>query len=257
MTFSPATPPYDFEHISTNKPFHQTSVAAPDMMIAPSSPPDLHKELPLFCTNQVQNKQHCHRRAKSMPYRSPSINDNNIHKHIVFQLSMNDTIRIIRGHSLLSSIRKQSNQHRISHRPYSKKKLGHVATMIEIPRSIIAYDPSPKSQEKSIENNIQPKSAKRRVVQQQFPIQYLPPPSSGRPCRIKGPCQACQETVDGCMRKAFDWPFETSQTFFDKGKPYVYLCNKCGLRYNKSNGCVCRHCRWVFCKEEKEKRCFI
>lgn len=24
-------------------------------------------------------------------------------------------------------------------------------------------------------------------------------------------------------------------------------------RYNKSGGCVCRHCRWVFCKEEKRK----
>ncbi|CAO3640340.1 unnamed protein product [Cunninghamella blakesleeana] len=77
--------------------------------------------------------------------------------------------------------------------------------------------------------------------------------SSGRPSRVKGPCQACQETADGCMRKAFDWPFPTNQTFNDKGKPFVYLCNKCGLRFNKSGGCVCRHCRWVFCKEEKRK----
>ncbi|ORX61979.1 hypothetical protein DM01DRAFT_1331452 [Hesseltinella vesiculosa] len=77
--------------------------------------------------------------------------------------------------------------------------------------------------------------------------------SSGRPCRIKGPCQACQETSDGCMRKAFDWPFTTNEEYNDKGKPFVYLCNKCGLRYNKSGGCVCRHCRWVFCKEEKRK----
>ncbi|KAI9300089.1 hypothetical protein BJ944DRAFT_244531 [Cunninghamella echinulata] len=77
--------------------------------------------------------------------------------------------------------------------------------------------------------------------------------SSGRPSRVKGPCQACQETSDGCMRKAFDWPFPTNQTFNDKGKPFVYLCNKCGLRFNKSGGCVCRHCRWVFCKEEKRK----
>ncbi|KAI8642954.1 hypothetical protein BD408DRAFT_415611 [Parasitella parasitica] len=77
--------------------------------------------------------------------------------------------------------------------------------------------------------------------------------SSGRPSRVKGPCQACQEASDGCMRKAFNWPFPASQTFNDKGKPYVYLCNKCGLRYNKSGGCVCRNCRWVFCKEEKRK----
>ncbi|KAI8340267.1 hypothetical protein BC941DRAFT_419961 [Chlamydoabsidia padenii] len=77
--------------------------------------------------------------------------------------------------------------------------------------------------------------------------------SSGRPSRVKGPCQACHETSDGCMRKAFDWPFPASQIYNDKGKPFVYLCNKCGLRYNKSGGCVCRHCRWVFCKEEKRK----
>ncbi|KAI8990136.1 hypothetical protein BDB01DRAFT_780136 [Pilobolus umbonatus] len=77
--------------------------------------------------------------------------------------------------------------------------------------------------------------------------------SSGRPSRVKGPCQACNETSDGCMRKAFNWPFPTSTLFNDKGKPFVYLCNKCGLRYNKSGGCVCRHCRWVLCKEEKRK----
>ncbi|KAI9269622.1 hypothetical protein EDC94DRAFT_645886 [Helicostylum pulchrum] len=77
--------------------------------------------------------------------------------------------------------------------------------------------------------------------------------SSGRPSRVKGPCQACHETSDGCMRKAFNWPFPTSTIFNDKGKPFVYLCNKCGLRYNKSGGCVCRHCRWVLCKEEKRK----
>ncbi|KAL0095329.1 hypothetical protein F4703DRAFT_1823708 [Phycomyces blakesleeanus] len=77
--------------------------------------------------------------------------------------------------------------------------------------------------------------------------------SSGRPTRVKGPCQACHEASDGCMRKAFGWPFPASSVFKDKGKPFVYLCNKCGLRYNKSNGCVCRHCRWVFCKEEKRK----
>jgi hypothetical protein len=54
--------------------------------------------------------------------------------------------------------------------------------------------------------------------------------SSGRPSRVKGPCQACQETSDGCMRKAFNWPFPTGSQYNDKGKPFVYLCNKCGLR---------------------------
>ncbi|KAI7867141.1 hypothetical protein BDF14DRAFT_1743220 [Spinellus fusiger] len=71
--------------------------------------------------------------------------------------------------------------------------------------------------------------------------------------RIKGPCQACNEVSDSCMRKAFNWPFPTTAVFLDKGRPFVYLCNKCGLRYNKSNGCICHHCRWVFCKEEKRK----
>lgn len=55
------------------------------------------------------------------------------------------------------------------------------------------------------------------------------------------------------MRKAFNWPFPTSSVYNDKGRKFVYLCNKCGLRYNKSGGCVCRNCRWVFCKEEKRK----
>ncbi|KAI9303079.1 hypothetical protein BJ944DRAFT_250965 [Cunninghamella echinulata] len=77
--------------------------------------------------------------------------------------------------------------------------------------------------------------------------------SSGRPVRTKGPCQACRESTEACMRKAFDWPFPSDEIYYDKGKPFVYLCNKCGLRYNKSGGSVCRKCRWVLCKEEKRK----
>jgi hypothetical protein len=77
--------------------------------------------------------------------------------------------------------------------------------------------------------------------------------SSGRPIRTKGPCQACHESSEACMRKAFDWPFPSDEIYYDKGRPFVYLCNKCGLRYNKSGGSVCRHCRWVLCKEEKRK----
>ncbi|KAI8579651.1 hypothetical protein K450DRAFT_240826 [Umbelopsis ramanniana AG] len=79
------------------------------------------------------------------------------------------------------------------------------------------------------------------------------PSTTSHRSKSKGPCQACQEVSDGCMRKGFNWPFEASLIYYDKGKPFVYLCNKCGLRYNKSNGCVCRNCRWVFCKEEKRK----
>ncbi|ORX55097.1 hypothetical protein DM01DRAFT_1383033 [Hesseltinella vesiculosa] len=87
-------------------------------------------------------------------------------------------------------------------------------------------------------------------TQDTFPIHTF---TSSRSLRSKGPCQACQESSEACMRKAFHWPFASDDIFYDKGRPFVYLCNKCGLRYNKSGGCVCRHCRWVLCKEEKRK----
>lgn len=31
----------------------------------------------------------------------------------------------------------------------------------------------------------------------------------------------------------------------------IHLLTHC--RYNKSNGCVCRNCKWVLCKEDKRK----
>ncbi|KAJ8663033.1 hypothetical protein O0I10_001210 [Lichtheimia ornata] len=96
-------------------------------------------------------------------------------------------------------------------------------------------------------------SNKDHSPQEQQPALRKRSPPAGRPSRVKGPCQACQESSDGCMRKAFNWPFPTSSVYNDKGRKFVYLCNKCGLRYNKSGGCVCRNCRWVFCKEEKRK----
>ncbi|CAO3629430.1 unnamed protein product [Mucor hiemalis] len=93
----------------------------------------------------------------------------------------------------------------------------------------------------------------KKSVNETATYHRAPASVAGRPSRVKGPCQACNEASDGCMRKAFNWPFPANRVFNDKGKPFVYLCNKCGLRYNKSGGCVCRHCRWVFCKEEKRK----
>ncbi|KAG0764626.1 hypothetical protein G6F62_003912 [Rhizopus arrhizus] len=231
MTFSPATPPYDYEHIPTNIPIHHRTTIDP-----PSSPPDLHKEL-----------VYSHHRTKPLPYKSPSMKDTS--GDIVFQLR-NSKSRVLRGQSLFSLIRKN-----IIKKTTTKKKVTHWATLIEIPKLSLSM---PVQEEELIDYY----TFKKPVLQQQqaYPsIHYYPTTpsssssSSGRPCRIKGPCQACQETADGCMRKAFDWPFETNQTFYDKGKPYVYLCNKCGLRYNKSGGLVCRHCRWVFCKEEKRK----
>lgn len=83
--------------------------------------------------------------------------------------------------------------------------------------------------------------------------QFKPHATSPKSTKPKGPCQACQEHSEGCMRKAFDWPLTDGQIYYDKGRPFVYLCNKCGLRYNKSNGCVCRNCKWVLCKEDKRK----
>lgn len=83
--------------------------------------------------------------------------------------------------------------------------------------------------------------------------QFKPQGASPKSIKSKGPCQACQEHSEGCMRKAFGWPLSDSKVYYDKGRPFVYLCNKCGLRYNKSNGCVCRNCKWVLCKEDKRK----
>lgn len=78
-----------------------------------------------------------------------------------------------------------------------------------------------------------PKQQQQHVATQQQLLAPLLPPTSitqGRPCRAKAPCQACREPADSCMRKAYNWPFPTSDLHFDKGRPYVYLCNKCGLR---------------------------
>lgn len=60
--------------------------------------------------------------------------------------------------------------------------------------------------------------------------QYKPHRSSPKAAKPKGPCQACQEHSEGCMRKAFGWPLLDEKVYYDKGKPFVYLCNKCGLR---------------------------
>lgn len=73
-------------------------------------------------------------------------------------------------------------------------------------------------------------SAQIKDHSQEQPALRKRSPPAGRPSRVKGPCQACQESSDGCMRKAFNWPFPTSSVYNDKGRKFVYLCNKCGLR---------------------------
>ncbi|KAG1286797.1 hypothetical protein G6F66_010091 [Rhizopus arrhizus] len=179
------------------------------------SPPELTEE-----------DVHVHKR-KSIPHRSPPLVDD---KSIIFQLdSIHQSSKILSGASLLWPLR---------HRVLKARTVKRVkAVQIQIPRPTV-------NQEEEI---VVPKPV---LVQQKRKYSTT---HSGRPSRIKGPCQACRETSDGCMRKAFNWPFPTDTEFNDKGKPFVYLCNKCGLRYNKSGGCVCRHCRWVLCKEEKRK----
>lgn len=60
--------------------------------------------------------------------------------------------------------------------------------------------------------------------------QFKPHGSTLKTSKPKGPCQACQEHSEGCMRKAFGWPLSDGKIYYDKGRPFVYLCNKCGLR---------------------------
>lgn len=86
----------------------------------------------------------------------------------------------------------------------------------------VQQDQKEEQQDRDYEDQHQVKRVKKSSPRRQY--------SSGRPSKVKGPCQACHEASDGCMRKAFNWPFPASQIFNDKGTPFVYLCNKCGLR---------------------------
>ncbi|OZJ04619.1 hypothetical protein BZG36_02048 [Bifiguratus adelaidae] len=75
-----------------------------------------------------------------------------------------------------------------------------------------------------------------------------------RTAKEKGPCAACQTPKDSCMRKGYDWPFEDGGRRIDShGRAYVNLCNKCGLRWDKSAHSICHNCKWILCKEERAK----
>lgn len=202
-------------------------------------------------------------RRKSVPHKSPAAVQDALQaslfdKSIVFQLdaSLDDTTvsedlkctsKIICGQSLLTSLRKKvANARRSIEEPVlrvKRRKRVRTASIIEIPKSQrrrtssssddSEYTASPvlvtpkaprKWEDQHVEFNEDHQQTKPVRRQQNHGT------SSGRPSRVKGPCQACQEPADGCMRKAFNWPFPTNQTFNDKGKPFVYLCNKCGLR---------------------------
>ena len=204
--------------------------------------------------------------ASRCPHRSPSVTldafqASALDKSIVFQLDVNPaddlcdcTSKVICGESLLSALRKRVALARSSSRK-RPTKLGRQhrwrqPTRIEIPRvphhtidikrSITpSLSPRNHSQVESIDDDddAETGSEMEEDSMEDDELDHPPkkatsrhPSNSGRPSRVKGPCQACQEASDGCMRKAFNWPFSSSEAFNDKSKPYVYLCNKCGLR---------------------------
>jgi hypothetical protein len=212
-------------------------------------------------------------KKKSTPHKSPSMDQKD--SDIVFQLDdQTTTPTVVGGGGLLWAIR----QRVAMARSMKKRKLMNKQRVMK-PLKLYLPKPYWSTQDEELYSSPPPLRAIISPSQYSTTTTPLPPTgatntpadtlplvttekkvykrkthaNSGRPTRVKGPCQACQETSDGCMRKAFHWPFQTNNSYNDKGKPFVYLCNKCGLRYNKSGGCVCRNCRWVLCKEEKRK----
>jgi hypothetical protein len=217
----------------------------------------------------INHRAEC-RRRKPVPHRSPALTNDAfkaslLDKSVVFQLdvhsqapfshSTNDacsdcsesnnpcdlkcTSKVICGQSLLSALRKRIVDARSFQRPVRQiihsRKRARAASFIEIPKPPTRYRHTSSEpllvQPDFIKDWTLPKPIVPAVQEKKIVARYTSSyATSGRPSRIKGPCQACQEASDGCMRKAFNWPFPASQVFNDKGKPFVYLCNKCGLR---------------------------
>lgn len=251
---APATPPYEYSK-SYSDIFFDRQPMSPDDFIEHSafrrvssmsmpSPPELliDSEEETASYTSSSSSYHMQKSRKSVPHRSPS----NIvdQKSVVFQIEENCTPKIVGGgnggilwslRQRVSMARRQENKNRLS-APHPERRVR--AMRIQIPRpqwSNPIYDDlvSPTHhQPVKIIPVIIPTDDKPPPVKQTIktPRKNITHATSGRPSRVKGPCQACQETSDGCMRKAFNWPFPTSTIFNDKGKPFVYLCNKCGLR---------------------------
>ncbi|KAI8097446.1 uncharacterized protein BX664DRAFT_326384 [Halteromyces radiatus] len=162
--------------------------------------------------------------------------------------------RVSNNNNNLSPSKDQHMKKRISsdhHLPIVANELSSSSTALS---SSTSSSLLPISSSSSSSSSLSPSSSSKRTQQpEHLPTVTSSPFTSGRPVRTKGPCQACHQSAEACMRKAFDWPFPSDDIYYDKGRSFVYLCNKCGLRYNKSGGSVCRHCRWVLCKEEKRK----
>jgi hypothetical protein len=214
-------------------------------------------------SSSSSNNNNERQRRKSIPHRSPSMipevylpnNQGTLGTSFVFQWDSSKVNHS--GGSLLSALRykvalARQQQHSIKkkraiHRPrrqltatcialpthhdhqYSITQRRVSVPKAVVPSSIPSLSPPPRSPPampsppRAIATHSDNKTSQTTAT----PVRHT---SSGRPSRVKGPCQACNETSDGCMRKAFDWPFPASQIFNDKGRPFVYLCNKCGLR---------------------------
>lgn len=251
----PLSPP-DLLHDSEED--DEDSLCTPSLSLSPKQG---YKDQDLLSSHNINKRNEPNMgRRKSVPHKSPAAIQDTLQaslfdKSIVFQLDASTplsddlkcTSKIICGQSLLTSLRKRVAHARSQHveEPVirvPRRKRMRTASIIEIPRSQHRRTSSSSDQSDYSSSPIIVAPKARKWAD--HPYQDQPKPSttthvrrqsnngtsSGRPSRVKGPCQACQEPADGCMRKAFNWPFPTNQTFNDKGKPFVYLCNKCGLR---------------------------
>jgi hypothetical protein len=230
------------------------SMPSPPELLIDSSEDEEEYTSSTYITSHLSYNMH--QKRKSVPHRSPSsIADR---KSVVFQINTDNQPKVLGGGGVLWSLRQRVSMAR--HQKHNKNRLSAPrperrvrAMRIQIPRPQWSRDNTLYDDPVSPVNNDWKKPIV--VVSEQTwqkPLIVKPPimpseqsrkaavprrknsshhASSGRPSRVKGPCQACHETSDGCMRKAFNWPFPTSTIFNDKGKPFVYLCNKCGLRY--------------------------
>ena len=261
MNHSPATPPYDCQLQQRSLKRLFDSIDDHHDTDRPASPPDLlHEEVDLdFLSTPpltLSPKRQCQddsfkQRTKSVPRKSPSAVLSIMDKSVVYQLNVarpfncanifKTTPKIICGQSLLATLRKRVAHARqlVGHSMMKNKRRSMSRTIILPKRHLRNY--SDVSDDSSVANDVQ-----TSVSQQQHhsdeendptSVKIIKKPTNrssssihGRPSRVKGPCQACNETSDACMRKAFHWPLSSNQMYNDKDKPFVYLCNKCGLR---------------------------
>ena len=180
--------------------------------------PSLSLNIPSFYSTSLM-KQPLQTRRKSVPQRSPSVMASAGDKSVVFQLDLEShAFSPPARRSILSVLRRKIVEQRQQRRPRLYTPQHRIVTQIQMPEPKSPAAPPQQQQPQQPQQGALPSTA------------LSLPQTQGRPVKIKGPCQACRESSDGCMRKAFNWPFPSSAVFNDKGRPYVYLCNKCGLR---------------------------